>query len=130
MVKCKFLSSIAAAALLVTAPLPIGGPAPDWIGAAEVRAQDVDIDISFFFGELQPHGRWVRHDRYHYVFVPVAVGPDWAPYVHGRWIYTDAYGWMFVSDDPFGWATYHYGRWYFDPLLGWVWVPGTVWAPA
>ena len=100
---------------------------PSTTGTTEAR---VDIDIDFFFDELEPYGRWVRHDRYNYVFVPINIESDWAPYREGHWVYTRRYGWMWVSDEPFGWATYHYGRWAYDREIGWYWVPGTRWAPA
>lgn len=108
----------------------LSGPAAvefSTIGTTEAR---LDIDVGFFFNELQPHGRWVRHNRYNYVFVPDDVDDDWAPYTEGHWVYTRQYGWTWVSDESFGWATYHYGRWAYDRDIGWYWVPGTKWAPA
>lgn len=93
-------------------------------------AQSVDVDVSIFFDELEPHGRWIETSRYGYVFVPAGVAGDWAPYTDGHWEYTDEYGWVWVSDEPHGWATYHYGRWGYDDDTGWFWVPGSEWAPA
>ena len=120
MYRSRLLASIAAAALLVTSPVGLTG-ALDIAGPSAAQAQRASIDISFFFDELAPHGSWVRHERYRYVWVPDIVEADWAPYTNGHWVYTDRYGWMFVSDEPFAWAAYHYGRWVREPGLGWVW---------
>ncbi|HEX4892112.1 MAG TPA: DUF6600 domain-containing protein, partial [Hyphomicrobiaceae bacterium] len=111
-----------AAALAIDAI--VGPPA-----LAQSRTQ-ATIDISIFFDELAPHGRWVETRRYGYVFLPAEIDEDWRPYTRGRWVNTERYGWYWVSDEPFGWATYHYGRWGYDPDYGWFWVPGNVWAPA
>ncbi|MEW5962193.1 MAG: DUF6600 domain-containing protein [Pseudomonadota bacterium] len=116
-------TSVVAAALALAAPLPT---AP----IRQAAAQSVDVDVSIFFDDLEPHGRWIETTRYGYVFVPAGTGPDWAPYTDGHWEYTDEYGWVWVSDEPHGWATYHYGRWGYDDDTGWFWVPGSEWAPA
>jgi hypothetical protein len=97
--------------------------------AAPAALAQSSVDISFFFGELEPHGSWVVHGEHDYVFVP-AVERGWRPYVDGRWVWTDDYGWYWVSEEPFAWATYRYGRWGYEPAVGWFWVPGNVWAPA
>jgi hypothetical protein len=112
-----------AAALVLAAPLPTAPVRP-------AAAQSVDVDVSIFFDDLEPHGRWIETTRYGYVFVPATTAPDWAPYTDGHWEYTDEYGWVWVSDEPHGWATYHYGRWGYDDDTGWFWVPGNEWAPA
>ena len=88
------------------------------------------VDISIFFDELEPHGRWLSTRRYGYVWVPDNVASDWRPYTDGHWVYTRGYGWLWVSDEPYGWAVYHYGRWGYDDDYGWFWVPGSEWAPA
>ena len=88
------------------------------------------VDISIFFDELEPHGRWLSTRRYGYVWVPDNVASDWRPYTDGHWVYTRRYGWLWVSDEPYGWAVYHYGRWGYDDDYGWFWVPGSEWAPA
>ena len=93
------------------------------------QAQDVRVSFSIFFDELEPHGVWVRHPRYRYVWCP-DVDVRWRPYTNGRWVYMADIGWYFDSDEPFAWAVYHYGRWYEDDDLGWCWVPGRNWAPA
>jgi len=96
--------------------------------AAEKAREARNID--FFYTALDPHGEWVRLDRYGFAFRPQAArDPHWRPYTAGGWVYTD-YGWTWRSDEPFGWATYHYGRWARVPRLGWVWVPGSEWGPA
>ena len=93
-------------------------------------AQSARVDISIFFDELAPHGRWVQSQRHGFVFLPASIDADWRPYTLGRWVNTDDFGWYWVSDEPFGWATYHYGRWGYDSSYGWFWVPGSTWAPA
>lgn len=116
-------TSMVAAALALAAPLPTAPVRP-------AAAQSVDVDVSIFFDELEPHGRWIETTRYGYVFVPATTAADWAPYTDGHWEYTDEYGWVWASEEPHGWATYHYGRWGHDDDTGWFWVPGSEWAPA
>jgi hypothetical protein len=87
------------------------------------------VDVSFFYDDLRPYGRWIDYPTYGYCWVPGAVVADWRPYWYGHWVYTDV-GWTWASDEPWGWAVYHYGRWFYDPAYGWVWVPGTMWGPA
>ena len=82
------------------------------------------VDISIFFDELAPHGRWLSTRHHGYVWVPASISPEWRPYTHGQWVYTRRYGWLWVSDEPYGWAVYHYGRWGYDDEYGWFWVPG------
>lgn len=104
---------------------------------AEVRFRDdgsndrasLNVDVGFFYDELEPYGSWREHDSYGPVWTPRSVASDWQPYRSGRWVDSD-YGWTWDSDEPFGWATYHYGRWAYDPDYGWIWVPGTDWGPA
>lgn len=127
----SILAGVAATALIAAVP---GVVAPEWSGLnpvstakAEARLQ---VSISFFYDELQDHGRWVRHGPHGYVWIPTDVDRDWQPYTDGHWIYTRQYGWYFVSDEPYAWAVYHYGRWGYDVEIGWFWVPGTEWAPA
>jgi len=87
------------------------------------------VDVSLFYGELAPYGRWIERGRYGWVWEPMRVPVGWRPYSRGRWVETD-YGWTWISYEPWGWATYHYGRWLLDPEYGWLWVPGTEWGPA
>ncbi|MCZ7646970.1 MAG: hypothetical protein M5U26_17230 [Planctomycetota bacterium] len=91
-----------------------------------------EVNFSFFYGELAPHGQWRHLAPYGYVWTPtVAVGhADWRPYCdHGHWLHSDQ-GWYWYSDYSWGWIPFHYGRWHYDPGYHWVWVPDTVWAPA
>jgi hypothetical protein len=126
MKKSQLLGGLAAIAILAAAPMV---PAATPFGVTVAQAQDVQVSVNIFFDQLRPHGVWVRHAKYRYVFCP-RVDADWRPYTHGRWIYLRDRGWYFKSDEPFGWAVYHYGRWIDDRRLGWCWVPGTHWAPA
>lgn len=89
----------------------------------------IQVDISFFYDQLAPHGEWFELRGYGWVWTPQDVPDGWRPYTHGRWAYTD-YGWTWVSDWEWGWAPFHYGRWLSDPYHGWVWIPGREWAPA
>lgn len=127
MFKSRLLASVALAALCL--PVTALSPALPF-GATAAQAQSANISFRVFFDQLQPHGVWVRHARYQYVFCPTGVDASWRPYTHGRWLYVEGRGWYFASDEPFAWATYHYGRWFPDRNLGWCWVPGTKWAPA
>ncbi len=86
-------------------------------------------DTSYFYDYLSPHGMWVNHLRYGYVWVPGIYSYGWRPYSNGNWIWTD-FGWTWVSDWEWGWIPFHYGRWDWDNYLGWYWVPDTVWGPA
>jgi hypothetical protein len=97
--------------------------------AAPARAQDNDVDVSYFYEELEQYGRWIDHPRWGDVWSP-DVDRDWRPYTVGYWNYTEDNGWFWVSEEPFGWAVFHYGRWVPDPDDGWLWIPGTEWAPA
>jgi len=90
---------------------------------------DYDWDVSYFYDQLAPHGYWVYHSPYGYVWLPRVDRYGWRPYTFGHWIWTD-YGWMWASRFEWGWIPFHYGRWGWDHTLGWFWVPGTDWAPA
>jgi hypothetical protein len=127
MFKSRLLASVALAALcLPVAALSPGVP----LGVSIAQAQTASVSFQLFFDQLEPHGVWVRHAQYNYVFCPTGVDASWRPYTTGRWLYLEDRGWYFASDEPFAWATYHYGRWFADQTLGWCWVPGTKWAPA
>jgi hypothetical protein len=73
--------------------------------------------------DLAADGRWVFDGSYGNVWVPAAVGPDWAPYRDGRWVWEDGFGWTWLAAEPWGWAPYHYGSWYNSPTYGWCWYP-------
>lgn len=125
MIKSRLLAGVA----LATLCLPVAALSPGMpLGVTTAQAQSISFQL--FFDQLEPHGVWVRHARYNYVFCPTGVDTAWRPYSNGRWLYVQDRGWYFASDEPFAWATYHYGRWFADRELGWCWVPGTKWAPA
>lgn len=86
--------------------------------------------VTLFYTDLAPYGRWVEHRIYGTVWVPASGRPDWHPYTEGRWVWTSDYGWYWDSYEEFGWATYHYGRWVLTAEYGWAWVPDDVWGPA
>lgn len=101
------------------------------LAAPPAMAQDRDVDFSEFYEALEPHGQWLQHRKYGYVWSPdAAEDDDWRPYSRGHWAPTEEHGWYWVSDEPFGWAVYHYGRWADDEQHGWIWIPGSEWAPA
>jgi hypothetical protein len=91
--------------------------------------QRVVVDVSIFYDELSPYGRWFTLDGYGWVWTPYDVHAGWRPYTYGYWVFTD-YGWTWVSRWRWGWAPFHYGRWFFHRGHGWVWRPGRDWAPA
>ena len=98
------------------------GPQPD-------PARDL-ADVSVFYRDLAPHGRWFDVDGHGYCFQPtLARQSGWRPYLDGQWVWSDK-GWAWVSNEPIGWAVYHYGRWVQVAGYGWLWVPGVEWAPA
>jgi hypothetical protein len=88
-----------------------------------------DLDMGYFYEQMQPYGRWISYSPYGYVWIPRDVGYKWRPYSRGNWAWTD-YGWTWVSLERWGWIAYHYGRWGWDRRLGWFWVPDVVWGPA
>ena len=91
-----------------------------------------ELNISFFYDNLAPHGNWIKHAEFGWVFQPKVVvqTKTWKPYFNdGHWVWTDL-GWYWQSDLPFAWAVFHYGRWHFDKEHTWVWVPDVTWAPA
>jgi hypothetical protein len=116
------LASFLGIALVSGAALEVGFP--------EEAEAGYDIDESYFYSSLAPHGSWVQNAQFGWVWYPNHRPRNWRPYTVGRWAWTDSGEWMWVSDEPYGWATYHYGRWFLDPFFGWVWLPGRVWAPA
>ena len=87
------------------------------------------VDVSFFYDQLSPYGRWFQLDEYGWVWTPYGVSYGWRPYTDGYWVWTD-WGWTWVSQWTWGWAPFHYGRWHHHAMHGWVWTPGTVWGPA
>ncbi len=84
--------------------------------------------------ELDRNGRWDRHPELGWVWLPLQVAVDWAPFRYGRWTWHARWGWTWLDDAPWGFATSHYGRWMHWGGR-WVWAPGTyvsrpVYAPA
>ena len=113
-------------ATLLVSGSSIGG----WSIPAPVMAHERDVaDVSVFYDEMAPHGRWIDVEEHGRVWVPRGMRAGWRPYSDGRWIYTDV-GWTWVSDYDWGWAPFHYGRWSHHSHHGWYWVPDTVWGPA
>jgi hypothetical protein len=93
---------------------------------------DKEINVSFFYEQLEPHGKWHKHATYGWVFTPKIVTEVkvWKPYAsNGHWVWTDL-GWYWQSDLPWGYIAFHYGRWSWDRELNWYWVPDTTWSPA
>lgn len=88
-----------------------------------------ELDVSYFYDYLSPHGIWVYHAPHGYIWIPNVDIRGWHPYTYGRWVWTD-FGWTWVSSYRWGWVPFHYGRWGWDDFLGWFWVPDTVWGPA
>jgi hypothetical protein len=95
----------------------------------EYRDYPSGYDTSYFYDYLSPHGMWVYHSPYGYVWIPRIYRYGWRPYSYGSWIWTD-FGWTWISDWEWGWIAFHYGRWGWDDYLGWYWIPDTVWGPA
>ena len=54
------------------------------------------FDVSVFYDELAPYGRWFTLEGYGWVWTPYGVSVGWRPYTYGYWVYTD-YGWTWVS---------------------------------
>jgi len=115
-----------AGASCIYVPYRQDGPAPR-VESAYDRTDD--LDIGYFYNELQPYGLWISFRPYGYVWIPRNVGYNWRPYTRGRWVWTD-YGWNWVSLETWGWIAFHYGRWGWDQRLGWYWVPDVLWGPA
>ena len=78
--------------------------------------------LNVYSNDFDAHGRWVNTTDYGYVWTPIGVVADWAPYRAGRWCWIGG-DYVWVSYEPWGWAPYHYGRWAFIRNTGWCWVP-------
>src|SRR4051794_20011917 len=114
MSKSRLLAGVALASLCI----PVATLVPSLpLGVSVAQAQSANVSFQLFFDQLEPHGVWVHHAKYNYVFCPTGVDAAWRPYTHGRWLYIKSRGWYFASDEPFAWATYHYGRWFADQKL-------------
>lgn len=127
-------------------PQPVVAQAPQFVNARQLPpgVQPLAVaptisappaanpDVSYFYQELSPNGRWFLTEDDQWCWQPAIVvsNPGWRPYWDkGHWIWTD-HGWYWSSDYPWGWATFHYGRWHLHPHHGWVWYPDRVWGPA
>ena len=86
------------------------------------------------YEDLDRHGVWRDDPEYGALWLPTAVGADWAPYRDGSWTWISPWGWTWVDNAPWGYAPFHYGRWV-HVNQRWAWAPGRrvdrpVWAPA
>jgi len=91
-----------------------------------------EMNVSFFYEALAPHGSWLQDREFGWVWQPTVASRDrdWRPYSQGgQWVWSD-HGWYFESSYDWGWAAFHYGRWHRNDDRNWVWVPGTEWAPS
>lgn len=119
---------------------PDGGDDFDrWADARERRiaqsrsARYVPPDL-VGYADLDDGGVWRSVAGYGYVWQPLRVGPDWAPYRDGHWAWVEPWGWTWIDAAPWGYAVSHYGRWAYL-RNSWCWVPGPrtvrpVYAPA
>ncbi len=78
--------------------------------------------LSIYGNDFDSNGRWVQTADYGYVWTPLNIVADWAPYRIGRWCWIGG-DYVWVSYEPWGWVPYHYGRWAFLASIGWCWVP-------
>jgi hypothetical protein len=78
--------------------------------------------LGTYSSDFDTYGRWVNNPSYGYVWTPLNISVDWAPYRIGRWCWIGG-DYVWVSYEPWGWVPYHYGRWAFVNGLGWCWVP-------
>lgn len=73
--------------------------------------------------ELARYGNWQQHPQFGWVWTPMGMAPNWAPYRQGQWVWVQPWGWSWVDAAPWGFAPYHYGRW-FPWGNRWYWAPG------
>ena len=114
------------------APTVAPAPQPVPVHPVVVAQPAANPDVSYFYQELSPHGRWMVTEDGQWCWQPaiVATTPGWRPYWDkGHWVWTDQ-GWYWASDYAWGWAAFHYGRWNLHPHHGWIWTPDRVWGPA
>jgi hypothetical protein len=102
--------------------LASGGPSREYLAPT----------LGVYSSDLDANGRWVSTADYGYVWTPLRVTVDWAPYRIGRWCWIGG-DYVWVSYEPWGWVPYHYGRWAFVASIGWCWVPpartAVYWSP-
>jgi hypothetical protein len=116
--------TFALAVLFGLATPNVSGVPPAFAASGAQKAQ-----FKFFYTSLKPHGRWVRHPRYDWIWKP-RVSRGWRPYTVGRWRHSKKYGWLWDSSEPYGAIVFHYGWWDRDAQGDWFWAPGYVWSPA
>ena len=75
------------------------------------------------YEDLDGQGEWSNEPEYGYVWRPLYVASDWAPYRYGRWGWVSPWGWTWIDDARWGFAPFHYGRWAYVRSR-WCWVPG------
>ncbi len=121
------LGVVAMATCVIYVPVDEGGP--PYRGGYYEDPHSTEMDTSYFYDYLSPHGVWVRFSPYGYVWIPDRMGYGWRPYTQGQWVWSD-FGWTWASRYEWGWVPFHYGRWGWDSYLGWYWVPGAEWGPA
>ncbi len=79
-------------------------------------------ELHEYSSDFDQYGRWEYDSEYGYVWSPVVVAADWAPYSYGNWVWIRG-SYVWIDYDPWGWAPSHYGRWVFAGGRGWCWVP-------
>lgn len=89
-------------------------------------------ELHDYANDLDENGRWLFIRDYGYVWTPVVVSVEWAPFRLGQWLWVRGdYTW--IADERWGWAPYHYGRWVHISGTGWCWVPpaanAVAWGP-
>lgn len=89
------------AGVLALFALASGVTLPGTVRAGGPATAYGDFAIEQFYDELAPYGEWVSHPVHGYVWLPLAVGPDWRPFTVGNWTYTEDYGWYWDSNEPF-----------------------------
>ncbi len=126
-----FLGLLLLSGCIIYVPYPEGSPRPQEEPYYEEDYRDIPsrYDTSYFYDRLSPHGMWVYHAPYGYVWIPEVTRYGWRPYSNGNWVWSD-FGWTWISDWDWGWIPFHYGRWDWDNFLGWYWVPDSTWGPA
>lgn len=97
--------------------------------APSVSDRYLPSNLDAYASDLDANGEWVDTSDYGYVWRPIYVSADWAPYTYGRWCY-NPWGMTWVPYEPWGWAPFHYGRWVFSVGFGWGWCPMPYFAPA
>lgn len=103
-----------------------------YLTGARTSSRYLPPELDVYSSDFDENGRWVYTSDYGYVWRPLIVVNNWAPYRTGRWCWINS-DYIWVSYEPWGWAPYHYGRWAFRVGIGWFWVPPAInaafWAP-